>query len=672
MKKYLSFFFVVAFFLFVSGDKVIAAKVAPVTVPVVQVAGYSPSGIVPAGTNVTIQGNLVDLGGAPSVTTGFSYVSFLNNAPAPVYPDNSSPIITSTPMSKAGLFSAQIPNVQCGAMYVFKPFAINSAGNSFFTVKDGALMKFPTEPCRPSNNQPAIVSFVIAPSNITQNSATLNFNVDSMGGQSSFDLSLFVFPVINPTQANMVRINTPSSISKIGPSSIQATNLQCGTQYAYKYTGESTNKYIVSNIKYTAFLTSPCSPMAVSTVNATNITGSSATLNGNLVSKGQCGPANTPAAQNCPQEWYVKVGFDTSVGVIEAGPATTTGAFSATLTNLNCGMSYSFVARVDNGFAPRVYSQKIPFQTLPCGVNVSAVNVTNITTNSATLNATLASMGNAKSAKVGFSFSNDPKQKDVGTMSKTGSFSLDVKDLACGTQYAFKAFTDTGSFLPSSNGVTFSTLPCSSSFGNIPAAFLNQTIINPVSPSSMNPARLSATSTPVSSITVKLNPIVDPSTIQKQIDSSLRTTIDPTTAPAGTSTTVVPTIAPMGTSTPLGGLVLDAVTPEVSQIQIQPEVDNQLSMAINTNNPMIDNSPVSSSVQKTNQVATDANLSYGSTGEKVAQLQKILNEKGYLVNVKLGDFYGIATTKAVKKFQKDNGITQTGVVGPLTKALLNK
>ncbi len=66
------------------------------------------------------------------------------------------------------------------------------------------------------------------------------------------------------------------------------------------------------------------------------------------------------------------------------------------------------------------------------------------------------------------------------------------------------------------------------------------------------------------------------------------------------------------------------------------------------------------------------NLSYGSTGQDVSELQKILYTKGYLNVSELGDFYGLATMTAVKKFQTDNDIQSTGSVGPMTLSVLNQ
>jgi hypothetical protein len=64
-------------------------------------------------------------------------------------------------------------------------------------------------------------------------------------------------------------------------------------------------------------------------------------------------------------------------------------------------------------------------------------------------------------------------------------------------------------------------------------------------------------------------------------------------------------------------------------------------------------------------------LGYGDTGDDVLLLQKLLVGKGFLTATPSGH-YGPATIAAIKKFQEANGINQTGNVGSLTKAALNK
>jgi peptidoglycan hydrolase-like protein with peptidoglycan-binding domain len=63
-------------------------------------------------------------------------------------------------------------------------------------------------------------------------------------------------------------------------------------------------------------------------------------------------------------------------------------------------------------------------------------------------------------------------------------------------------------------------------------------------------------------------------------------------------------------------------------------------------------------------------LKPGSEGEDVMALQNYLIQKGYLSSEATG-YYGSKTVDAVVKLQAANGLSQLGVVGPATRALLN-
>ncbi len=64
------------------------------------------------------------------------------------------------------------------------------------------------------------------------------------------------------------------------------------------------------------------------------------------------------------------------------------------------------------------------------------------------------------------------------------------------------------------------------------------------------------------------------------------------------------------------------------------------------------------------------NLSRGRTDSQVSELQQFLFDKGYLTTTPNG-YFGTLTTVAVKKFQADNKLTQTGRVGPLTRSMVS-
>jgi chitodextrinase len=63
-------------------------------------------------------------------------------------------------------------------------------------------------------------------------------------------------------------------------------------------------------------------------------------------------------------------------------------------------------------------------------------------------------------------------------------------------------------------------------------------------------------------------------------------------------------------------------------------------------------------------------LVQGSTGEQVTILQQYLHDHGYLSIAPTG-YFGTTTVNAVKAFQKAHNISQTGTVGPITRAAIN-
>ena len=88
-------------------------------------------------------------------------------------------------------------------------------------------------------------------------------------------------------------------------------------------------------------------------------------------------------------------------------------------------------------------------------------------------------------------------------------------------------------------------------------------------------------------------------------------------------------------------------------------------------------SRVQSVFAQTNTCITFANkvLSYGAkdsaSDSSILKMQRYLVTKGYLMATPNG-YFGSATRQAVKKFQVANGISNTGQLGPLTKALIQR
>lgn len=72
-----------------------------------------------------------------------------------------------------------------------------------------------------------------------------------------------------------------------------------------------------------------------------------------------------------------------------------------------------------------------------------------------------------------------------------------------------------------------------------------------------------------------------------------------------------------------------------------------------------------------NKYVFTKNLTVGSKGTEVLELQKKLQKEGYLTATPNG-YFGQQTKAAVKKYQKAKGISQLGNIGPSTRAELNR
>ncbi len=103
------------------------------------------------------------------------------------------------------------------------------------------------------------------------------------------------------------------------------------------------------------------------------------------------------------------------------------------------------------------------------------------------------------------------------------------------------------------------------------------------------------------------------------------------------------------------GLIGDGIVGEMTRAIINKLISSSFKPVV----PVI-NTPV----LKFNSI-----LKFGSNGDDVMELQKILKEKGYF-NLEPNGHFGPATKSAVIKFQLANGLVGDGIVGEMTRALL--
>ena len=81
--------------------------------------------------------------------------------------------------------------------------------------------------------------------------------------------------------------------------------------------------------------------------------------------------------------------------------------------------------------------------------------------------------------------------------------------------------------------------------------------------------------------------------------------------------------------------------------------------------------PISAFAQASSCVSLSGNLVFANKGAQVTKLQTFLKSEGYLTAALVPNF-GAATLAAVRDFQRAQGISATGSVGPLTRAAIKK
>jgi len=181
---------------------------------------------------------------------------------------------------------------------------------------------------------------------------------------------------------------------------------------------------------------------AVETDAATGTGTTSATLNGNLASKG--------ANDN------VTVSFE--YGTDTGGPYTpsagtvvnATGAFSIPVSSLTKNTTYYFRAKAVGDVDPTpFYGDEMSFTTSTTLPTVTTNAASNLATTSATLNGTLTDKGTADNVTVSFEWGlttsyGSPAAGTPPSMSAAGTFTANLSGLTAGTTYHFRAIADGG------------------------------------------------------------------------------------------------------------------------------------------------------------------------------------------------------------------------------------
>jgi subtilisin family serine protease len=174
----------------------------------------------------------------------------------------------------------------------------------------------------------------------------------------------------------------------------------------------------------------------VTTGTVTNVSTTTATLNGNLTNLGGA------ATVNVNFEYGPTAAYGTQT---TAEAKTATGTFAQSVAGLAAGTTYHFRARAESPYGTATGSDATFSTVVP--PSVTTLPTTATTTSSATLNGYLSSLGTATSVNVSFEYgtttaygSPTPNQSRTAA----GSFSAGVTGLNAGTSYHYRARGDGG------------------------------------------------------------------------------------------------------------------------------------------------------------------------------------------------------------------------------------
>ena len=262
-------------------------------------------------------------------------------------------------------------------------------------------------------------------SNLTASSARLNGNLTSLGTASSVNVSF----QWGTSPGSYDNVTTTQTRVATGLFNFDLGGLSPGTTYYFRARAVGYGTSYGTEKSFTTLMVSP----SVTTNDATDITTSSARLNGNLSSLGSA------SSDNVSFQWGASQGIYPNETTLQA--MTAVGAFRFDLTDLNPGTTYYFRAKaVGHGTS---YGDQMDFATLTTPPSATTSDATSIAATSATLNGDLTNLGTASGVNVSFQWGTSPGsypgETTLQVRTTIGTFNFDIAGLSPGTTYYYRA-----------------------------------------------------------------------------------------------------------------------------------------------------------------------------------------------------------------------------------------
>ncbi len=336
-----------------------------------------------------------------------------------------------------GEYTATLTGLEPNRKYSFRAYAINAEGTAY-----GDVMSFTTVTAPPT-----LSSVVI--SSITSTSATLSSKVASHGGETVTEVGFYYSTDKDLNLETATKVSLPYSEDAF---SVNATELLINTKYYVKAYAKNSAGIEYSEIE--TFTTSISSP-SVRTENYSDVTSSSATLSGIVISD------NGASITERGFVWMQGTGTPTTDS-FKLKVNGTTGDFTSTLDGLEPNQKFSFRAYAINSKGT-AYGDVMTFSTIVGLPVLSPVVVSDVTAISATFAADVTEQGGENVTEVGFYYSTeetvDPETSIKVKKNYTGTaFTASVSDLLIFTTYYVKAYAVNSAGVAYSDVVSFKTL----------------------------------------------------------------------------------------------------------------------------------------------------------------------------------------------------------------------